>query len=93
MPQQSMEPKIQKLAVVASYSGPNLRQHIDSKLAFYRGKRFFDVTVSLCVSVFILSWLFPLIALMIVLESRGPVLFIQRRVGMGGRTLDRKSVV
>jgi putative colanic acid biosynthesis UDP-glucose lipid carrier transferase len=86
MPQQSMEPKIQKLAVVASFSSPNLRQHIDSKLVFYRGKRFFDIAISLCVSVFILSWLFPLIALMIRLESRGPVLFIQRRVGMGGRT-------
>ncbi|HTE26597.1 sugar transferase [Flavitalea sp.] len=77
---------IQKLAVVASSSSQHLRQHIDSKLAFYRGKRLFDITTSLFVSVFILSWLFPLIAFLIRLESRGPVLFIQRRVGMGGRT-------
>ncbi|MHA4847422.1 sugar transferase [Flavitalea antarctica] len=63
-----------------------VRQYVDSKKRFYIQKRLFDIFVSLFVSVFILSWLFPLIALLICLESRGPVLFIQRRVGMGGRT-------
>ncbi|RYY20030.1 MAG: capsular biosynthesis protein [Chitinophagaceae bacterium] len=63
-----------------------VRQYIDAKKRYFILKRLFDITVSLLVSVFFLSWLFPLIAILIRLESRGPVLFIQRRVGMGGRT-------
>jgi exopolysaccharide biosynthesis polyprenyl glycosylphosphotransferase len=44
-------------------------------------KRCFDIVFSLLVIVFILSWLYPLIALLIKLESRGPVLFLQKRIG------------
>jgi putative colanic acid biosynthesis UDP-glucose lipid carrier transferase len=44
-------------------------------------KRSFDVAFSLMVTVLILSWLYPLIALIIKLESRGPVLFKQLRNG------------
>jgi exopolysaccharide biosynthesis polyprenyl glycosylphosphotransferase len=47
-------------------------------------KRALDVTVSL--SALVLLWpLFLAIALLILLDSRGPVLFSQVRVGMGGR--------
>lgn len=45
-------------------------------------KRFFDVTFSIFVIVFILSWLIPLIAILIKLESRGPVFFKQGRPGL-----------
>ncbi|MDB5012304.1 MAG: Undecaprenyl-phosphate glucose phosphotransferase [Daejeonella sp.] len=44
-------------------------------------KRLFDIVVSLSVIVFILSWLFPIVALIIKLESKGPVLFKQKRSG------------
>ncbi len=44
-------------------------------------KRFLDVVVSSLVIMFILSWLIPIIALLIVLESRGPVFFLQLRTG------------
>lgn len=44
-------------------------------------KRLFDIVVSLGVIVFILSWLFPVVALIIKLESKGPVLFKQKRTG------------
>jgi putative colanic acid biosysnthesis UDP-glucose lipid carrier transferase len=44
-------------------------------------KRFFDVVFSLFVIVFIFSWLFPILALIIKLESRGPVFFTQVRSG------------
>lgn len=45
-------------------------------------KRFFDVTFSIFVIAFILSWLIPLIAILIKLESRGPVFFKQGRPGL-----------
>lgn len=44
-------------------------------------KRAFDLVVSMAVLVFILSWLYPLMALLIKLGSRGPVLFRQLRSG------------
>jgi putative colanic acid biosysnthesis UDP-glucose lipid carrier transferase len=44
-------------------------------------KRLFDIVVSLFVTVFILSWLVPLLGLLIYLESPGPVIFSQQRSG------------
>jgi putative colanic acid biosynthesis UDP-glucose lipid carrier transferase len=44
-------------------------------------KRLFDIVVSSLVLVFILSWLIPLIGLLIWIESRGPIFFIQQRSG------------
>jgi putative colanic acid biosynthesis UDP-glucose lipid carrier transferase len=44
-------------------------------------KRLADIIFSFVVIVFLLSWLFPLIALIIKLESRGPVMFRQLRSG------------
>jgi putative colanic acid biosynthesis UDP-glucose lipid carrier transferase len=48
-------------------------------------KRFFDLIVSSIAIIFILSWLVPLIALLIKLESRGPVFFVQKRNGKDGK--------
>lgn len=44
-------------------------------------KRSFDLAVSFFVTIFILSWMFPLIGLLIKLESKGPIFFIQLRSG------------
>ena len=44
-------------------------------------KRAFDVVFSLMVIVFILSWLTPILAILISLESKGPVFFTQLRNG------------
>ncbi len=44
-------------------------------------KRALDITVSLFVVVFLLSWLIPLLGLLILLESRGPIFFKQMRTG------------
>jgi putative colanic acid biosynthesis UDP-glucose lipid carrier transferase len=51
-------------------------------------KRVYDIIVSSLVIILILSWLTPLIALLIWLESRGPVFFIQQRSGKNGRTFN-----
>ena len=44
-------------------------------------KRTFDIIFSGLVILFILSWLYPIIALLIKLQSKGPVLFKQLRSG------------
>lgn len=44
-------------------------------------KRFFDIIFSLGVILFVFSWLFPIIAILIKLNSRGPVFFLQKRSG------------
>ncbi len=45
-------------------------------------KRLFDIVFSLFVIVFILSWLIPIVALIIKLESKGSVFFLQKRSGI-----------
>ncbi len=45
-------------------------------------KRTFDMLFSLMVAVLILSWMIPLFALIIKLESKGPVFFVQKRNGL-----------
>lgn len=44
-------------------------------------KRMLDIGVSALVVVFILSWLIPILGLLIMIESRGPVFFAQLRTG------------
>lgn len=48
-------------------------------------KRFIDITISLVGIVFVLSWLIPLVGLLIILDSKGPVFFVQSRDGLKGR--------
>jgi exopolysaccharide biosynthesis polyprenyl glycosylphosphotransferase len=48
-------------------------------------KRAFDLSFSLLVVVLILSWLAPLLGLLLKLESRGPVFFKQLRTGKHGK--------
>ena len=47
-------------------------------------KRLFDILFSFFVIVFLLSWMFPLIGIIIKLTSKGPVLFTQKREGFKG---------
>lgn len=56
---------------------------IESKLL----KRLFDIVFSLFVCVFLLSWLFPIIAVIIKLTSKGPVLFKQERWGLNNKSI------
>ncbi len=44
-------------------------------------KRVLDITVSFLVIVFVLSWLIPILGLLILIESRGPIFFSQLRTG------------
>jgi exopolysaccharide biosynthesis polyprenyl glycosylphosphotransferase len=48
-------------------------------------KRFFDIVFSLTIILAVFSWLFPVIAILIKLSSKGPVFFIQKRTGIDQR--------
>ena len=57
----------------------------DSENQFF--KRVFDVICSLIAFTLIFSWLFPLIAIIIRLTSKGPVYFIQERWGINNEKI------
>ncbi|MBL7951270.1 MAG: exopolysaccharide biosynthesis polyprenyl glycosylphosphotransferase [Flavobacteriales bacterium] len=56
------------------------KEPLDSSMA-RSFKRAFDIVFSFGVIVFVFSWLFPLLALMVKLSSKGPVFFKQTRLG------------
>lgn len=84
--EQTLEPPHIIHAPVRPYATRSMRSSIDDKPVFFLFKRFFDILLSTLFIIFILSWLFPIIALFIWLDSGGPVLFIQERVGRAGKT-------
>ena len=49
-------------------------------------KRSFDIIFSSLIIVFIISWLFPVLCILIKLSSKGPVFFHQRRTGINNKT-------
>lgn len=49
-------------------------------------KRALDAIVSFLVVVFILSWLIPILGLLIYLESKGPIIFSQMRTGKNNKS-------
>lgn len=51
-------------------------------------KRSFDIIFSSMIIIFILSWLTPIIAILIKLESKGPVFFKQSRNGFNYKEFD-----
>jgi putative colanic acid biosynthesis UDP-glucose lipid carrier transferase len=64
----------------------DLRFYIESKHTYLVVKRAMDIAVSFMVSLLIFPWLFPVIAILIKLSSRGPIFFKQKRVGFLGKT-------
>ena len=48
-------------------------------------KRLYDLFFTIFVIVFILSWLVPILSLLVLLDSRGPVFFVQRRSGVNNK--------
>jgi putative colanic acid biosysnthesis UDP-glucose lipid carrier transferase len=54
---------------------------IEKGTIYYFAKRIFDICFSLAVIIFLLSWLIPLISILIKLDSKGPVFFSQKRNG------------
>jgi putative colanic acid biosynthesis UDP-glucose lipid carrier transferase len=51
-------------------------------------KRVFDIVFSLCVIIFVLSWLYPILGLIIKLQSPGPILYKQLRSGKDNQSFE-----
>ena len=52
-------------------------------------KRFMDVLLSLIMILFVLSWLSPLLFILVIkLDSKGPLFFKQTRDGLNGETFE-----
>jgi Undecaprenyl-phosphate glucose phosphotransferase len=51
-------------------------------------KRTFDIVFSSLVILFIFTWLFPMIAIIIKATSRGPVFFKQKRTGLNNKVFE-----
>jgi len=49
-------------------------------------KRSFDIVFALLFIGCVFIWLFPVISLLIMFDSKGPVFFVQRRIGKSGRS-------
>jgi putative colanic acid biosynthesis UDP-glucose lipid carrier transferase len=62
-----------------------LQEGIEKKKGYFLLKRSFDLLFSALVIAGILSWLLPLLSILIKLDSRGPVFFVQKRVGRNSR--------
>ena len=55
---------------------------------FRISKRAFDIVFSLAVIVFVLSWLLPIIAMLVKFESAGAFIFTQQRSSRNNKTFD-----
>jgi putative colanic acid biosynthesis UDP-glucose lipid carrier transferase len=51
-------------------------------------KRMFDIFFSSLVIIFVLSWLIPIIGILIKLESKGAIFFVQKRNGLNNEEFD-----
>jgi putative colanic acid biosynthesis UDP-glucose lipid carrier transferase len=51
---------------------------------YYIAKRVVDIAIASLFVLLVLSWLTPLLAILIKLSSRGPVFFVQKRTGLYG---------
>jgi putative colanic acid biosynthesis UDP-glucose lipid carrier transferase len=85
---ESKAPFKEKHSVSSVTTAISYRNFLQQHKRFLLWKRIVDVLFSFLIVVFLLSWLLPIIALLIKLTSKGPVFFIQKRVGFLGRSFD-----
>jgi putative colanic acid biosynthesis UDP-glucose lipid carrier transferase len=84
MPLQPLYTELRKFAGINKISAFQIKLPLDNlmKRVF---KRFADVSLSTIAIVGVLSWLVPLMALLIKLDSKGPVFFLQKRNKRDGK--------
>ncbi len=76
-PYKKIEVQLYDVIPVLNFPPQPLDDHLNRVL-----KRFFDIVVTGFLSVLVLPWLIPLIAILIKLDSKGPIFFKQLRSGI-----------
>jgi putative colanic acid biosynthesis UDP-glucose lipid carrier transferase len=62
-----------------------IRSFVASRKKYLLFKRGFDLLFSTFILLLLMSWLVPLISLLIMIDSKGPVFFRQKRMGKNGK--------
>jgi len=65
---------------------PGIRDYLQARRGYLMAKRAIDLIISMLVILLIYPWLLPLVAVLIKINSKGPVFFRQKRVGFLGET-------
>ncbi len=63
-----------------------IRSFVASRKKYLFLKRGFDFLFSTLILLLLMSWLVPLVSLVIIMDSRGPVFFRQKRIGRNGKS-------
>jgi putative colanic acid biosynthesis UDP-glucose lipid carrier transferase len=85
LPVTSMHTQLKRFANIRRAAALPLKLPLDN-IAKRIVKRSADIFLSVVVIVGILSWLVPVMTLLIKLDSKGPVFFLQKRNKRGGKT-------
>lgn len=62
-----------------------LRADYSANVVKANTKRLLDLAITIFSMVFIMSWLYPIVAILIKLSSKGPVIFKQKRHGLNNK--------
>lgn len=84
-PTQSLQTDLRKFTKIKNTSTLPIKLPLDGVIKKFI-KRSSDIFLSTIVIVGILSWLIPIMALLIKLDSKGPIFFFQKRNKRGGKT-------
>ena len=71
--------------LTSAYQNDSSGIYVASKKNYLLLKRSFDIVFSALIILLVLSWLLPIMGLLIKLDSKGPVFFKQKRIGRNGK--------
>ena len=69
-----------------AYQNDSSGKFVASRRNYLLLKRFLDILFSVLIILVLLSWLLPIIGLLIRLDSKGPAFFKQKRIGLNGKS-------
>lgn len=82
-------PQSERAEIREMFKEMNHRYMVHQPSSYYAGlKRAMDIAISMTFILLVMSWLYPIIALLIKITSKGPVFFIQKRTGYKGMEFD-----
>jgi putative colanic acid biosynthesis UDP-glucose lipid carrier transferase len=85
---QSEKVDLRRKRSLKASSHSTLNSYKNKSRIYLLAKRVFDIGLSLLVIAVVLWWLLPILAILIKLDSAGPIFFVQKRIGLFGRTFN-----